>query len=282
MSVPTRTAATATAGAERRASRRRAGADPDPFVPPILDAAPGGLAERFAGRLEGRHPALVFFAAVLLGFALVGALSVGIGELVNHVLLPAAGIGSADESVNVWLAHHRSATRTDVSAVGSTVGGAPLLPILVGVIALVFLALRRWRLAAFVVFALAVESALYRVTTLAIHRHRPEVVRLENLPVDASYPSGHTAASVAVYSGIALLLTSRFTNGRFRALAWTAAVMVTLFVAASRMYRGMHHPSDTIAGAILGMAALVILVFACRAAGVAARARAGATRSRAS
>ena len=41
---------------------------------------------------------------------------------------------------------------------------------------------------------------------------------------------------------------------------------MTLFVAASRMYRGMHHPIDVAAGALLGMAALVIIVFACRAA----------------
>ena len=278
MSVPTRTAAPATAPlpGSRTTARRRAGAEDDPFVPPILHARPGGLAERFSARLDGRHPALVFFAAVLLGFALVAALSIGVGYLVNHVLLPFAGIGAADESVNVWLAGHRTATDTDISAVGSAVGGAPVLPILIGIIALVLLALRRWRLAAFVVFALAVESALYRVTTLAIHRHRPDVARLEQLPVNASYPSGHTAASVAVYSGIALLLTSRFTDGRFRVLAWAAAVAVTLLVASSRMYRGMHHPSDPIAGAILGMAALVILVFACRAAGVAARARVAA------
>ncbi len=250
----------------------------DPFAVPILRARPGGPAERFSGQLSGAHPVVVFFAAVLCGFVAVGALSVAVGYLVNHLLLPAAGIGSADESVNVWLEAHRSAGLTDVSSVASIAGGAPLLPILVGAIALVGLALRRWRLAAFVVFALAVESGLYRVTTLVIHRDRPNVARLDSLPVDASYPSGHTAASVAVYSGLALLLTSRFTSGRFRVLAWCAAGAVTLLVAASRMYRGMHHPIDTVAGVVLGVAALVVLVFACRAAGAAA-ARAQTSRS---
>ena len=87
-----------------------------------------------------------------------------------------------------------------------------MLPIVVGTIALVCAVLRKWRIAAFVVFALAVESATYRATTLVVHSHRPRVVRLESLPVNASYPSGHTAASIAVYGGLALLLTSRFTN----------------------------------------------------------------------
>ncbi len=248
-------------------------ADSGTFSVPVLQARPGGLAERWAAMLAGRHPAIVFLSALLCGFLVVGLLSIAIGYGVKHALLPTAGVGSWDESVNVWLAARRSSGLTDASSVGSTIGGAPLLPILVAVIALVLATLRRWRIATFVVFGLMVESALYRVTTLAIHRHRPNVPRLENLPVNASYPSGHTAASVAVYSGLALLLTSNLTSGRSRVLAWSAAVLVTLFVAGSRLYRGMHHPIDAAAGALLGMAALVILVFACRAAGVAADAR---------
>ena len=241
---------------------------------PILRATPGGRAERFAARLDGRHPALVFFAAIVLGFIVVAAISIGVAELVNKLLLPAGGIGTADESVNEWLARNRTSALTDVSSVGSFVGGAPLLPILVGVMALAFAALRHWRLAAYMAFGLAVESALYRVTSLAVPRHRPAVDRLDNLPVNASYPSGHTAASVVVYSGIALLLTSRMTRRGSRALTWSIAALITLFVAGSRMYRGMHHPIDVIAGALLGFAALIVLVGACRAAGAAADRRA--------
>jgi membrane-associated phospholipid phosphatase len=133
--------------------------------------------------------------------------------------------------------------------------------------------LRKWRIAAFVVFALAVESASYRITTLAVHSHRPRVARLENLPVNASYPSGHTAAAIAVYAGLALLLTSRFTNGPFRATAWTLVLAIVTFVATARMYRGMHHPLDIAGGVLIGIAALVVLVFACRTAGAAAESR---------
>jgi membrane-associated phospholipid phosphatase len=39
------------------------------------------------------------------------------------------------------------------------------------------------------------------------------------------------------------------------------------------MYRGMHHPLDVAGGAVIGVSAIVILVFACRAAGVAAERR---------
>jgi membrane-associated phospholipid phosphatase len=46
------------------------------------------------------------------------------------------------------------------------------------------------------------------------------------------------------------------------------------FVALSRMYRGMHHPLDVAGGVIIGIGAILLLLFACRAAGAAAEARA--------
>jgi membrane-associated phospholipid phosphatase len=119
-------------------------------------------------------------------------------------------------------------------------------------------------------FALGVESASYRATTLAVHRHRPPVHRLEQLPVNASYPSGHTAASIAIYCGLALLLTSRLTNRSARIAVWAVALLVPVFVAFSRMYRGMHHPLDVAGGAIVGIAALSALVLVSRATHLAA------------
>ena len=106
-----------------------------------------------------------------------------------------------------------------------------------------------------------------------VHSDRPRVVRLEHLPVNASYPSGHVAATIAVYGGLALLLTSRFTTPLFRAFAWAAVVGMVAFVAGSRMYRGMHHPLDVAGGIVVGIAAVIMVVFACRTAGAAAEAR---------
>ena len=151
--------------------------------------------------------------------------------------------------------------------------GGVVLPIVAGVLALVAAALRQWRVAALFVFALAVESAAYRTTTLVVHRHRPEVHRLEQLPVNASYPSGHTAASIAVYCGIALLLTSRLTRTWQRVAVWSVAVAIPVYVAFARMYRGMHHPLDCLGGVVIGIAALAALVLCCRAAGIASAAR---------
>jgi membrane-associated phospholipid phosphatase len=239
------------------------------WVVPVLQARAGGPAERFAGRLRGRHPTAVFLAALLAGFALLAGVSLLLGLFVTDVLVHVGGVGSADESAIESIVKDRTPFLTDASAVGSTVGGAPLLPILVGLIALVCAARRRWRIAAFAVFVLVVESATYRVTSLLVPRHRPTVHRLEDLPANASYPSGHTAASIAVYAGLVLLLTSAIPNRALRIGAWAAAVVIPVFVATSRMYRGMHHPLDVAGGMLVGIGAVMVLLFACRAAGAA-------------
>jgi undecaprenyl-diphosphatase len=240
---------------------------------PVLDAKKGGRAESLAASFRGFHPALVFTVVMLAGLAAIAALSIVVGLLVTRVLEPAWGIGATDEHFNVWLAAHRTPSRTEASLVGSTIAGGVVLPIIVGAIALVCALFRKWRIAAFAVFVLGVESATYRATTLVVHSHRPRVVRLEHLPVNASYPSGHTAAAIAVYAGLVLLLTSQFTASIFRASAWTLVLATVVFVAMSRMYRGMHHPLDVAGGVVVGIAALIVLVFACRTSVAAAESR---------
>ena len=242
-------------------------------VVPVLDARASGPAERFADRLSGRQPAAVFFAALLTGFAVLALISIALGFVVTDVLLDMSGLQRRDNSFVNSLVEDRTPFLTDASEIFSTIGGAPLLPVLVGAIALVCAVLRQWLVAAFAVFALAVESATYRVTSLAMPRDRPHVHRLEDLPADASYPSGHTAAAIAVYVGLVLLLTSRFPTRRLRAFAWTVAIVIPVLVAFARMYRGMHHPLDVAGGLVIGVGALLVVLFATRAAGVAGKAR---------
>jgi membrane-associated phospholipid phosphatase len=234
------------------------------------------VAYRFADRLGDPHPALAFLVALLAGFVVLAAASVVLALFIVHVVVSGSGLGlvGADEALPEALAEHRTGALTTLSEIGTEAGGSPVLPILVGIVAIAFAFMRRWRIAAFAVFVLTVESATYKVTSLLVPRDRPSVHRLEDLPVDASYPSGHTAASVAVYAGLVLLLTTTISGTLRKGLAWTAAVLLVTFVAFSRMYRGMHHPLDVIGGVMIGIGAILLLVFACRVAGAAAERRA--------
>ena len=236
-----------------------------------------GVAERLGVRAGRGHPVPVFLGGMLGALALISTVSIALGFLVTRVILHVAGVPGWDEHVNGWLAAHRTPFWTHVSLIGSIVSGGVVLPIVVGLTAVVCAAMRKWRAAAFIVFVLGVESASYRITTLVIHRHRPHVVRLEDLPVDASYPSGHTAASIAVYCGLALLLSSLVKNVAFRVTVWVVAVLIVAWDASSRLYRGMHHPIDVAGGVVVGIAALCLLVLVCRASGAAAGRRGGAS-----
>jgi undecaprenyl-diphosphatase len=203
---------------------------------------------------------------------LVGAM-IALGMLLTHVLLHIHVLAADDERISRWMAGERTPDRVDASWVGSTLAGGLVIPVVVGVLLVAFVVSRHWRLAVFTLFVICIESGSYRATTLAVHRHRPRVHRLESLPVNASFPSGHTAASVALFSGLLLVLASRLERVWLKIMLWTLAVAIPVFVLLSRMLRGMHHLTDSIAGLLLGIAALTVTVFAARAAGAAAAMR---------
>jgi membrane-associated phospholipid phosphatase len=257
------------AGDSRRSTHRsdaRSGAN-------LLEPIEGGPAERFAEVVGAENPIRVFVVAVLAGYVLLLGLTIAMGLLVTKVLLQINSLASWDERVSRSLARARTPTGVDLSWIGSTLAGGVVIPIIVGVLLACFLTLRRWRLAAFTLFVICIESGTYRATTLVVHRNRPKVDRLEALPVEASFPSGHTAASVAFFGGLLLVLASRTERRAVKIALWSLAVAIPLFVIWSRTARGMHHPSDVAAGVLLGVGALVVTLFAARAAGVAAERR---------
>jgi undecaprenyl-diphosphatase len=215
-------------------------------------------------RLAG-HPVIAYLAVVLVGLAALAALTIALGWVLETYVLPDHGIGHADEHVNVWLAQHRTPTRNDVSFWLSGMGDIYAIPALVAITAIVAAIRRSWRVVGFILAAIGVEAATYRVTTLIIHRERPAVPRLEQLPVNASYFSGHTAASVAVYCGIALVLTRAISSRWLTLTCWTVAIAMPLLVGFARMYRGMHHPTDVAAGVLVGIGSLLVASAASRA-----------------
>jgi undecaprenyl-diphosphatase len=238
----------------------------------------GGLAERIAGAAHGRHPVVVFLAVAIAGFAVLAGCMMLLGLLLTDVLLPFDGFGHDDEHVNVVLAAHRSGFFNTASAVMSDIADVYAIPALVALTVIGAAIKRHWRIAAFALFAICIESGTYRVTSWVIERHRPEVHRLDKLPVMASYPSGHVAASIAVYVGLALLISSRWPSAAVRIPVWIVALAIPPLVALARMYRGMHHPTDTFAGMLLGIGALLVALLAARAAGAVAERREGAAR----
>lgn len=202
-------------------------------------------------------------ATAVAGALALAALAVGSGFLLARELVHGV-VGRWDTDVATWLVAHRTAPRNDVSRIGSALAETATVVVVVALV-LVFLALRRhWQELGVLAIAIAVEGVTYAVATYLVTRHRPRVPRLEDLIVSDSFFSGHTAASVAVYGSLAVVVW-RLTRRRWaRGLVLAVVVLVPVVVGLSRMYRGMHYASDAVAGALVGLGCIVVALVAVR------------------
>lgn len=132
----------------------------------------------------------------------------------------------------------------DVTALGS----APVLVIAVLAVA-GFLALARaHRLALFTLAASLGGLALSSALKYLVDRPRPELVPAEAYTFTSSFPSGHSLMAAVVYLTLAVLVVRLMERRRLKSYALGIAVLLTLLVGASRVYLGVHWPSDVLAG----------------------------------
>jgi undecaprenyl-diphosphatase len=103
-----------------------------------------------------------------------------------------------------------------------------------------------------VAVAVAGEVGIFLLVTLMVDRDRPPVRHLDEAPPTSSFPSGHTAATIALWGALAVLASERARSALVRGLFLTLAVLLPLMVASSRLYRGMHFPTDVVGGILLG------------------------------
>ena len=111
-----------------------------------------------------------------------------------------------------------------------------------------------------------VETCLNKVIKTIIERSRPEdVLHLINQSGYA-FPSGHSAASMAVYGMLLFLVLTHMENKK--TARWLSALMIFLivFIGFSRIYLGVHYPTDVLGGwmeglALLGIAAMILARF---------------------
>ena len=155
------------------------------------------------------------------------------------------------------VALHRDATVTSIAEILTTAGSFPLLaPLSVAVVVL-----RRWNRPAddiaLVVIA-AGSAALPWLVKLIVARPRPTFEHLQQLS-SLSFPSEHTTQAAAIYLTIAILLSKGLNRG-LRELVIVLALLIAVVVAWSRVYLGVHYPSDVAAGLILGWS-WALLVF---------------------
>ncbi|MGQ5259222.1 phosphatase PAP2 family protein [Micromonospora sp. ZYX-F-536] len=196
---------------------------------------------------------------VLLPVSLLLGVMVLLGLLVTRVFARTWPF-TVEDSVNRELAGDRTAGWNDVSLVFSTLASTQMIVVVTVLVALALrLWLNRWREPLFLCAAVTAQALVFLLTTLAIDRRRPAVEHMDVSPPTSSFPSGHTSAAVALYVGIALLLALRARSTGAKVAWWTLLLVVPLGVALTRMYRGMHHPSDVVASFLNGGTCVAIM-----------------------
>lgn len=125
-----------------------------------------------------------------------------------------------------------------------------------GIMRLVY---HRWRETLFLAAAVLSQLVVYVITSRIIIRVRPAAPKLDHFNSMRSFPSGHVAAGLALYGGIAVVLAMHAKDKWRAALWWVLGLSVPIAVGISRMYRGMHYPSDVVGGFIIGFGCLWIL-----------------------
>ena len=166
-----------------------------------------------------------------------------------------AGIGirawapGFDLGVIQTIAGDRNATLTRIAWVVTEAGSFVLLAPL----SIAFLLLRRWKRPADDL-ALVVIAAGCAVLPMAVKvvvaRPRPTVEHLSHLS-SLSFPSEHTTQAAGIYLTIAIMLSQSLKRG-WREAAIALSVLIALAVAWSRVYLGVHYPTDVAAGLLLG------------------------------
>jgi len=188
---------------------------------------------------------------VLLPVALLLGVMIALGLLVTKVMMHVWPL-TVEDSVNREFERDRTPEANAVSSFFSTLADTPVIIAVTALPALVLrLTLKRWREPIFLCAAVTAQAIVFFLTTLVIDRHRPAVGHLDSSPPTSSFPSGHTSASVALYVGLALVLSLLVHRTGLKAACWLL-LLVPIGVALSRMYRGMHHPTDVMASFLNG------------------------------
>lgn len=138
----------------------------------------------------------------------------------------------------------------DFTALG---GGGVLIMLSLFVIGYLVLT-RKPRAAAFVAGSVVGAVMLSNALKSLFQRPRPDVVPHLSQVMSTSFPSGHTMLSAAVYLTLGALLARLEDSLVVKAYFLLCATFVTLLVGASRVYLGVHFPTDVLAGWAAGAA----------------------------
>lgn len=192
-----------------------------------------------------------------LGAYLVIGLVVALGSVLLFVgvatLMTAGATQRFDDSVLLWMNQYATDSRDlvalEVTALGS--GASVWMVVMVGSL---FLWLTRHRYSAALLWVAAAGSTIVSSTLkYSFDRARPQLFEWRTDYAGlSSFPSGHSTTAMVVYATLAYLVIRLEPTRRMRRITLVGAVLIILAIGLTRIYLGVHYPSDVIAGYLVG------------------------------
>ena len=215
------------------------------YANPIYRAlrASAGIAHSLVGALG------IFLVAGLIVAAIGTGIFVTLASEVRE-----GGTQGFDESVIRWMAAHHTPA-LDAAMVEITALGTGTVVLMIVAVAALFLVLTQHRYSAMLLFASSFGGlVLNGVLKLGFNRPRPSVFVPAVHTVSSSFPSGHAMSAAIVYSTVAYLAARLHRRRWARWLVMTMALLLIALISFSRLYLGVHYPSDVVAGVVIGLA----------------------------
>ena len=173
-------------------------------------------------------------------FALVASITVAVTQFGTVHRLDAEASAEAQQRMtheSTGWAEHLANLASTQTALGVTIVGA-----------LILLVTRHWRGAIALALVYPVTQGAVQLVKVIVERPRPEAAEAAGF----SFPSAHSATSVAVYATIAFILIRASRHGHSRVAVASLAGALVLGIGMSRVLLGAHYPTDVLAGWTFG------------------------------
>jgi undecaprenyl-diphosphatase len=203
------------------------------------------------GHVRGFHAAVGAF--LLIGLAVIAGAVSAFAALA--ALMSTGTTQRVDDAVLLWLNAHASPT-LDIAALEVTSLGSTTVVVMVLLLSSAFLWSARHRYSVLLLWVAMVGGTVLNLQLKAeFGRPRPQLFPWRTIQVGhSSFPSGHALTAVVLYATIAYLLGRLETSRLQRRLTLACTVLVILLIGVSRLYLGVHYPSDVLAGYVVGLA----------------------------
>ena len=146
----------------------------------------------------------------------------------------------------------------------TALGGVAVLTLTTLVVSVFFLLLKRWKLTAYILVTVAGGILISGIAKEFFDRSRPDLVPHGSLIQTASFPSGHSMMAAVTYLTLGVLIARVQSRFILKVYVMSVAVLLTIFVGVSRVYLGVHWPTDVAAGWLAGGAWSMICLIVAR------------------